>query len=58
MKRLLARYRKRGSWGLVSGHRGKPSNYVIAASVRSEAMGLVRARYPDFGPNFACVKLV
>ncbi len=58
VKRLLARYRKRGSLGLVSGHRGKPSNNVIAASVRREAMELVRARYPDFGPTFACEKLV
>ena len=58
VKRLLARYRKRGSLGLVSGHRGEPSNNVIAASVRREAMGLVRARYPDFGPTFACEKLV
>ena len=58
VKRLLARYRKRGSLGLVSGHRGKPSNNVIAASVRREAMGLVSERYPDFGPTFACEKLV
>ena len=58
VQRLLARYRERGSSGLVSGHLGKPSNNVIAASVRREAMGLVRERYPDFGPTFACEKLV
>ena len=58
VKRLLARYRKRGPSGLVSGHRGKPSNNAIAEAARREAMELVRERYPDFGPTFAREKLV
>ena len=53
VKRLLARYRERGSSGLVSGHRGKPSNNAIDDGVRREVVGLVRERYPDFGPTFA-----
>ena len=58
VKRLLARYRERGPGGLVSGHRGKASNNALGAGVRREAMELVRERYPDFGPTFACEKLV
>ena len=58
VKRLLARYRERGAGGLVSGHRGKASNNALGAGVGREAMELVRERYPDFGPTFACEKLV
>ena len=58
VKRLLARYRERGPAGLVSGHRGKVSNNALAAAVRRAAMELVRERYADFGPTFACEKLV
>ena len=58
VKRLLARYRERGPAGLVSGHRGKVSNNAMAAVVRRAAMDLVRERYADFGPTFACEKLV
>ena len=58
VKRLLARYRERGPAGLVSGHLGKVSNNAMAAVVRRAAMDLVRERYADFGPTFACEKLV
>ena len=58
VKRLVARYRERGAEGLASGHRGKRSNNAIDASVRRAVMELVRERYRDFGPTFACEKLV
>ena len=58
VKRLLARYRERGPAGLVSGHRGKISNNAMAGAVRRATMGLVGERYADFGPTFACEKLV
>lgn len=58
VKRLVARYRERGPSGLVSGHRGKRSNNALTESVRREALVLVRERYEDFGPTFACEKLV
>ena len=58
VKRLLARYRERGPAGLVSGHRGKVSNNAMAGAVRRAAMELVGERYADFGPTFACEKLV
>ena len=58
VKRLVARYRERGAEGLASGHRGRRSNNAIDASVRRAVMELVRERYRDFGPTFACEKLV
>ena len=58
VKRLLARYRERGPAGLVSGHRGKVSNNAMTGAVRRAAMELVGERYADFGPTFACEKLV
>ena len=58
VKRLVARYRAHGAAGLVSGHRGKRSNNAIDAAVRREILDLVRDRYWDFGPKFACEKLV
>ncbi len=58
VKRLVARYRAQGLSGLVSNRWGKRSNHAIAAPVRREVLGLVRARYADFGPSFACEKLV
>ncbi|MCZ0942046.1 MAG: helix-turn-helix domain-containing protein, partial [Gammaproteobacteria bacterium] len=58
VKRLVARYRERGAAGLASGRRGRRPNNAIDASVRRAAVDLVRERYPDFGPTFACEKLV
>ncbi len=58
VKRLLARYREQGCSGLISRRRGKRSNNAISEAVRREALTLVRERYPDFGPTFACEKLV
>ena len=58
VQRLVARYRKRGAAGLISGHRGKRSNRAVAEGVRREAMRLVRERHADFAPAFACGRLV
>ena len=54
----MSRYRERGPSGLVSGHRGKRSNNALTEPVRGHALALVRERYVDFGPTFACEKLV
>lgn len=58
IKRLVWRYRAQGPPGLVSGHRGKRANNAIDDGTRQWALGLVRERYPDFGPTFAHEKLV
>jgi len=49
--RLLRRYHERGASGLVSQKRGKPSNRSYPAVVRTQALALIRANYPDFGPT-------
>jgi len=58
VKRLARRYRERGAAGLMSARRGRRPNNAIDPAVRREVLDLVRERYPDFGPTFACEKLV
>ena len=58
VKRLARRYRERGAAGLASGRWGGRANNAIDDGVRREVVGLVRERYPDFGPTFAREKLV
>lgn len=55
--RLLGRLRSAGAEGLVSKRRGKRSNNCLSDDLRAEALRLVRAHYPDFGPSFAAEKL-
>lgn len=58
MRRLQKRYREEGIEGLVSKHRGKPSNNRIGEAIKSEVCKLIREKYPDFGPTLAHEKLV
>ena len=51
--RLLDAYRHGGAGALAHKARGRPSNNKIAASVRDQALELVRASYADFGPTLA-----
>ena len=57
VKRLARRYRERGAAGLASGRRGRRSNNAFDEAFRAAVMDLVRERYRDFGPTFACEKL-
>jgi transposase len=57
VERLTVRYRSQGASGLLSRHRGHPSNYRLADGVAERALNLIRDRYPDFGPTLACEKL-
>jgi transposase len=57
VERLCRALRDHGAAGLVSRQRGRPSNHKIPAAVRVRAVDLVRTRYCDFGPTFACEKL-
>ncbi|MCC6641924.1 MAG: helix-turn-helix domain-containing protein [Deltaproteobacteria bacterium] len=57
VERLCGALRRDGAAGLVSGKRGRPSNRKLPAVLRQQALELVRARYADFGPTFACEKL-
>lgn len=55
--RLLARLDREGAAGVVSRRRGKPGNHRLAASVRRQALLLVREHYADFGPTLAAEQL-
>ncbi|MGF6299863.1 hypothetical protein OKW42_003193 [Paraburkholderia sp. WC7.3d] len=57
VERLVLRYRSQGASGLLSRHRGHPSNYQLADGVAERALNLIRDCYADFGPTLACEKL-
>ena len=53
VRRLQRKYEEEGPSGLISGHRGKPSNHQLAADLKERALALVKAHYSDFGPTLA-----
>lgn len=55
---LRLRYRLLGAAGIVSRHRGKPSNRAYSARFREDVLTLVRSYYADFGPTFAAEKVL
>lgn len=57
VRNLVFAFKGEGKKGLISKHRGKPSNRKYDLRFRSQVMALVRERYPDFGPTFAVEKL-
>lgn len=57
VKRLVQRYRVEGPQGLVSRRRGRRPNNAFAPDFRNLVISLIRDKYPDFGPTFACEKL-
>lgn len=57
VERLCRALRADGAGGLVSRKRSRPSNRKLPEAVREHALGLVLARYADFGPTLACEKL-
>jgi hypothetical protein len=57
VRRLFRAFARAGAAGLASRHRGRPSNRRLADTTRERALGLLRARYADFGPTFAHQKL-
>ena len=51
-RRLLKRYRDQGDGGLVSGHRGKPSNNRMKSETRNEITAFMQDPiYEGFGPT-------
>jgi hypothetical protein len=48
---------KHGPQALVSRRRGRPSNRCYPTALRAEVIGIIRERYPDFGPTLAAEKL-
>jgi len=57
MRRICRRFAQEGAAGLESKRRGQ-SNRRLPVELRKEALGLVRARYADFGPTLAQEKLL
>lgn len=57
VKRLVQRYRIEGPQGLISRRRGQRPNNTFSSEFRTLVISLVRDKYPDFGPTFACEKL-
>lgn len=57
LQRLKKVFREEGPKGLVHRSRGKPSNRKLPDEERERIAGLLKARYPDFGPTFAGEKL-
>lgn len=58
VRNLLRAIKFDGPQGIVSKKRGKPSNRAVKAKFKNQVMALVREKYPDFGPTFACEKLL
>ena len=56
-RRLLQRYRAQGPEGIISGHRGKPSNNRMPEEQRKKILKKLKEDYYDFGPTFASEKL-
>jgi molybdenum-dependent DNA-binding transcriptional regulator ModE len=55
--RLVERYNAEGARGLVSRHRGKPSNRQLATGVEPYALELIREHCFDFDPTLVHEKL-
>ena len=56
--RLCQRVREEGNQGIIHRLRGRPSNHHLSPDLLERALGLVKAKYPDFGPTFANEKLL
>jgi len=46
-----------GIKGLISKRRGKPSPNKIPDKILCQVVAIIKKRYSDFGPTFACEKL-
>ena len=51
VRRLRRAYERDGPVGLVSKHRGRPSNRRLRPELEHEALALVRSQHADFGPR-------
>ena len=58
IRRILKRVRKEGDDGISHRSRGKASNRRFPQKVKDKILKLYREKYGDFGPTFACEKLL
>jgi transposase len=57
-RRMLKRVREEGDDGISHRSRGKASNRRFSQKVKDKVLKLYRKQYSDFGPTFACEKLL
>src|SRR3981081_399000 len=55
--RLAKAYDKHGPKAVGSRRRGRPGNRCYPTALRAEVIGIIKERYPDFGPTLAAEKL-
>jgi transposase len=58
VRRLEEKLERAGEKGLIHGLRGKDSGRRIPEKTRMKVLGIYRKDYHDFGPTFACEKLL
>ena len=56
--RLVKSFEQDGPEGLISKHRGKPSNYQLPDEIKQTAIRIISEQYHDFGPTLAAEKLL
>ncbi len=57
VQRILSNYRKLGTKGLIHKSRGKGSNRALKVEEKEKIKIIIKQKYVDFGPSFACEKL-
>jgi predicted DNA-binding protein (UPF0251 family) len=57
-RRLLRCYREEGAKGIISGHRGKPSNNRMPEKKKKKILNKLKEDYQGFGPTLASEKLL
>ena len=58
LRRMLKRVRAEGDDGISHRSRGKTSNRHVPKKIKDKALKLFKEKYSDFGPTFACEKLL
>lgn len=58
VRRLMKRYKRDGAKGLMHKSRGRVGNRALPQEQKDRIVLLIREQYPDFGPTFACEKLL
>lgn len=58
VRRLMKRYKRDGAKGLLHKSRGRVGNRVLPQEQKDRIVLLIKEQYPDFGPTFACEKLL
>ncbi len=58
VQRLVNQYRLHGDIGLVSKRRNMPSNRRYPTEFKEQILNIVKDKYSDFKPTFACEKLL